>query len=95
AAYDATARLWDAETGAWLRTIAWSSNNISDVAFTPDGQFLLTTDWGGNLRQWDVDVHDLMNYACTRIFADLSASERQLYAVGDAPSPCPQFAPDA
>lgn len=93
--YDATARIWDAETGAWLRTIAWSGDNMTDVAFTPDGQYLLTTDWGGNVRQWDIDVSALMEYACTRIFADLPASDRLLYAVGDAPSPCPQFAPDA
>lgn len=39
---DARARLWDAETGALLRTFTGHNARISALAFSPDGKFILT-----------------------------------------------------
>ncbi|HKE01963.1 MAG TPA: hypothetical protein VKE69_13190, partial [Planctomycetota bacterium] len=51
---DATARLWDAETGAPLAELLGHERLVTSVRFSPDGSHLLTASEDGTARLWDV-----------------------------------------
>jgi WD40 repeat protein len=38
ASFDATARLWDATTGAAIATLKGHEKNVNSAAFSPDGR---------------------------------------------------------
>ena len=42
---DRTVRLWDAETGACVRTVEGHGNWVSSVCFSPDGNQLASGSW--------------------------------------------------
>lgn len=46
----------DAETGESVRSFTGHDADINDVAFSPDGSLLATTDEDGLLRVWDTDT---------------------------------------
>jgi WD40 repeat protein len=54
---DHTVRLWDAETGALLRTFEGQGDEVGSVAFSPDGQFILSAGSRGTTNDgvlmWD------------------------------------------
>jgi WD40 repeat protein/DNA-binding SARP family transcriptional activator len=52
---DAIARIWDVDTGREVLTLAGHTSVVNDVAFTPDGNHLLTIGEDGT-RLWDVSV---------------------------------------
>jgi hypothetical protein len=45
------------------------------------------------LRLWRTDASQLIQYACTRVFRDLTAEERTAFRINDAEPTCPQLAP--
>jgi WD40 repeat protein len=47
-------KLWDAATGAEVRTLAGHTRAITDVGFTPDGRRLLTASQDGTVSAWDM-----------------------------------------
>jgi WD40 repeat protein len=51
---DKTARIWDATTGALLRTLTGHTNYVVGVAYAPDGKTLATTSFDKTVRIWDV-----------------------------------------
>ena len=51
---DATARIWDAETGEELMSLIGHENTVDSVRFLPDGQQLLSASWDGTIRRWDL-----------------------------------------
>jgi WD40 repeat protein len=55
---DANTKLWDAGTGALVRTLNGRDNNANVIRFSPDGQYLATGTGGGgstlNLNLWRV-----------------------------------------
>jgi len=55
---DNNVKLWDAETGALVRTLNGRDNNANVIRFSPDGQYLATGTGGGgstlNLNLWRV-----------------------------------------
>jgi WD40 repeat protein/uncharacterized caspase-like protein len=57
---DKTLKLWDASTGALLRTFKGHSKEVSSVAFSPDGIHLLSGSWDNTLRVWDAASGELL-----------------------------------
>ncbi|MCY3833274.1 MAG: protein kinase [Chloroflexi bacterium] len=55
---DATARVWDAETGAELMRLVGHTNTVDSVKFLPDGRHLLSASWDGTIRRWDLQDGD-------------------------------------
>src|SRR5215471_11694946 len=52
ASFDATARLWDAHTGAQIAVLKHDSN-VYSAAFSPSGDRVLTASDDGTARLWD------------------------------------------
>ena len=49
---DWTAKLWDAATGAEVRTFSGDSS-VEGVAFSPDGKYVLTGNYERTAKLWD------------------------------------------
>ena len=48
--------LWDAETGALLRTFRGHTGLVLSVAFSPDGTRVLTGSWDETAKLWDAET---------------------------------------
>jgi WD40 repeat protein len=57
---DATLRLWDAATGALLRTFKGHSSSVESVAFSPDGARVLSGSRDKTLKLWDAETGALL-----------------------------------
>ena len=53
AAFDNTARLWDASTGAALATLSGHTDRVVTAAFSPDGSRIVTASADKTARLWD------------------------------------------
>jgi WD40 repeat protein len=51
---DETIRLWDAETGQCLKTLACPGSWIQTLVFSPDGEYLVSGGSDGKIRLWHV-----------------------------------------
>jgi len=51
---DNTVRLWDADSGALIKTLQGHGRAVSAVAFSPDGQTVASGSFDGSIRFWSV-----------------------------------------
>jgi TPR repeat protein len=52
--YDNLVLIWDAETGAQLRSFNGHSDYVASVAFSPDGNQIASASYDGTIRIWNV-----------------------------------------
>ncbi|MFO0845749.1 MAG: hypothetical protein U0797_25750 [Gemmataceae bacterium] len=50
---DRALRIWDLTNGQQVRTLRGHANSISASAFSPDGNWLASSDWSGQVKLWD------------------------------------------
>ncbi len=53
---DNTVKLWEAETGALLKTFEGRSGGVASAMFSPDGKWVLSGGEQGVLKLWDVET---------------------------------------
>jgi WD40 repeat protein len=56
ASADDTARVWDAATGATVRTLTGHTSEVVSVAWSPDGRHLATASDDDTARIWPVQL---------------------------------------
>ena len=55
-AADKTVKLWDTETGEILNTLEGHTEGISDIAWSPDGEFLASASDDKTIRLWSLEM---------------------------------------
>ena len=56
ASKDATARIWNVETGEMLTLLTGHSNSVNSVTFSPNGRRVLTNSSDKTMRLWDAET---------------------------------------
>jgi len=59
--YDASAQLWDMQTGALLHTFVGHTGAVATVGFAADGRTAVTGSADGTTRLWDVQTGDSLH----------------------------------
>ncbi len=87
---DGKVRQWDAATGQLVRVfdgprgISW----IDDIS--PDGRQILIEYDDQLVHLFEVDYHDMIRYACSRLVRDLTTDEQNAYGITAAAPTCPK-----
>jgi WD40 repeat protein len=84
---DGTARVWDVSTGRQLHVLFGHREGLTGVSFSPDGTSVATSG-DGTLREYYLDLDDLIRAAASRLTRSLSSQECRLYL---HVSPCPTW----
>ena len=58
---DRTIKIWDAHTGAELRTLSWHSNSVRAVAVFADGQRVVSGSDDNTVKIWDAESGTCLN----------------------------------
>lgn len=79
---DETIRLWDAETGQCLKTLACPGSWVQTLTFSPNGEYLVSGGSDGEIRVWQVATahcQRVLSGHCDRILSlKLTADSRTL-----------------
>ena len=77
AAWDKTARIWDANSGRVLAVLKGHDQQLNSAAFSPDGTQVVTASWDKTARIWDA--------ANGNLSAVLSGHEDEVYSAAFSP----------
>ena len=55
-AADKTVKLWNTETGEIINTLEGHTEGISDIAWSPDGEFLASASDDKTIRLWSLEM---------------------------------------
>jgi WD40 repeat protein len=83
-----TARIFELETGAEVRSFNDNPSYVLAVDFSPDGRWLLIASVSSVVRIWDTDYRDTIARACEHVTRDFTTEERMQYGLGVGPA-CP------
>ena len=67
---------WNADTGQEVRRFSGHTEAVRDVAFSPEGKYILTASEGGTARLWHTDLSDTIYFVCSLLTRDLTPDER-------------------
>lgn len=79
---------WDANSGQFIaqiigKPLTGHSNNIMDLAYSPDGRFLASGSDDASVRIWDVALDAWQDRACAVVNRDFSASEQSRFSLNN------------
>lgn len=83
---DGTARIWDAETGTELVTLYQGPYPVEGAIFTADGKHIITTSDDGAIREYTLDINELVALAKARLIRSWQEDECKKFLHLDA---CP------
>ena len=86
---DTTGRLWNVQTGEEVRRFIGHSNQVRDVAFSPDGKYILTASDDNTARLWLTDLDDTIQAVCALLTRGLTPEERTQFSISDQNPTCP------
>ncbi len=89
--HDATMILWDLRSGQIQRIFRGHDDYITQLEVMPDGKHVISGSYDRTVRIWEIDYHDFIAYACTRVTKDFTPDERIRYGIVDDAPTCPQF----
>jgi WD40 repeat protein len=58
--FDGTVKLWDAETGNWIRSFEGHTNWVRSIVFSKDGSRVLTASYDNTAKLWNVETGELI-----------------------------------
>jgi WD40 repeat protein len=73
ASWDATARLWDGQTGESLATLRGHTAGVRALAWTADGAHLATASEDGTAKLWLGSIQEWLRSACEILEGSTSA----------------------
>lgn len=86
---DKTAKLWDVETGDELLTLHGAIQCLYWVDFSPDGKRLITSSDDGGVREYLVDLNNVIDLAKKRLTRTWTLNECAKYLHQDTCPPSP------
>jgi hypothetical protein len=98
ASYDKTIKLWEAGTGAALQTLKSHLDEVTAVAFSPDGKVLASASYDKTVKLWEADTgaalqtHHVNTVVRTLSFSDdgvLLLTDRGVIHTGSPSTACP------
>jgi WD40 repeat protein len=72
-----------------VRRFIGHSNQVCDVAFSPDGKFILTASNDLTARLWLTDLDEAIQAVCALLTRDLTSEERIQFGISDQEPTCP------
>ncbi len=79
ASLDGVAKVWDASTGQELHTLQGSSAEIRGAHFNADGTHLITTGMDGVIREYTLQIDELVELAKARLIRSWTTDECQRF----------------